>query len=377
MKKLDQTRLCFFAERQVGIGSAAAAIEPHVRQHAGVTWVDVTYRKEHGRIERLPLPGRVGGTLRGYLQTRAGLNTGPFDALFFLTHNPAVLQPRAVRRTPTVLWTDVTPKLLDGLAAQYDQSADSFGPVRAFKHALVRQAYQRAAFCVGWSEWARRSFVEDYGVPEEQTRVIPPGVDLDRFAPGDRALPQGLPHLLFVGGDFARKGGDLLLDVFRSRLRGRCVLDLVTRDAVPEEEGVRVHRGLQADSPELLALYGAASVFVLPTRGDCFSIASIEAMAMRLPVVVSGLGGIPDIVEPGSSGHLIASGDGGALAAALETMLESPELRERMGARGRSIVEQRFDARKSATLLIDLMRSIAGGRQQSAGDSHKAKPTTS
>src|SRR5262249_37290531 len=154
-----------------------------------------------------------------------------------------------------------------------------------------------------------------------------------------------LPRLLFVGGHFARKGGRLLLDVFRERLRGRCELDLVTRDDVPEEPGVRVHRGLQAGTPELLALYAGADVFVLPTRGDCFSIASIEAMATGLPVVVSAVGGIPEIVEEGESGHLIAPDDASGLIAALESLLSEPGRRAAFGRRGRQLAETRFDAR--------------------------------
>src|SRR5204863_8350620 len=84
-------RFCFLAERQVGIGSAAAALEHHLRARPNVAWTDVTYVQLGGSVERLPLRKRVVGTMRGYLQTGAALRAGPFDALFFLTHNPAVL----------------------------------------------------------------------------------------------------------------------------------------------------------------------------------------------------------------------------------------------------------------------------------------------
>ena len=289
----DPPRICFLTERQVGIGSAAGAIEPHLSSRPNCTWTDVTYVKPGGFVERLPLPGRAGGTLRGFLQTGGALRKGPYDALFFLTHNPAVLRQQAIAETPTALWTDVTPALLDAQAEQYAHGVDKRRAIRALKHALVRRTFHRAALCLGWSEWARRSFVTDYGVPEAKTAVIPPGIDLSRWEPQHREHGGEKPRLLFVGGDFARKGGDLLLAVFRAKLRGRCTLDIVTRDAVPEEEGVRVHRGLQAGTPALLELYHGASVFVLPTRGDCFSIASMEAMAVGLPVVVSSVGGSP------------------------------------------------------------------------------------
>ena len=222
----------------------------------------------------------------------------------------------------------------------------------------MRRTFQRAALCVGWSSWARRSFVADYGVAEPRARVVAPGVDLSRWSgpgPGSGAGPM---RFLFVGGDFARKGGDLLLDVFRRDLRGRCELDVFTRDPIAAEPGVRVHRGLCPSSPELLALYRAADALVLPTRGDCFSIAALEAMAMALPVVITAVGGIPDIVEPGRSGHLIAPGDGRALRAALDALIADPERARALGRRGRELVEERFDAKKVASRLLSLLDEV-------------------
>src|SRR5690606_21910776 len=176
-------------------------------------------------------------------------------------------------------------------------------------------------------------FIDDYGVPPAKTRVIPPGIDLRRWRLPERAVRAERPRLLFVGGDFERKGGNLLLDVFRKHLRGRAELHVVTRDPVPAEDGVHVRRGLQAGSEPLLELYRKASLFVLPTQGDCFSIASLEAMAMGLPVVVSDVGGISDIVEVERSGFLMPPRDGRALREALERLAGDGNLRQQLGHR--------------------------------------------
>jgi glycosyltransferase involved in cell wall biosynthesis len=357
-------RFCFLTERQVGIGSAAGAIEPFVRRDPNVEWTDVTYSKPGGMLERLPLPGRMGGTLRGVQQATKALLRGPFDALFFLTHNPAVFQPWALAKTPSLLWTDVTPALLDQQAEQYDHPVDRFRAVSQVKHALVKRTFQAAALCVGWSEWARASFVADYDVPPERTAVVSPGIDLSRWVSAQGRVDDSLPRLLFVGGNFERKGGNLLLDVFRHALRGRCELDLVTRDPVPEEPGVRVHRGMNAGSEPLMALYRSAAAFVLPTRGDCFSIASIEAMAMGLPVVVSDVGGIAEIVDD-DTGFLIAPGDGLALSGAIDALLADSQRRRDLGVNGRRKAEQRFSARETAARLLALMTQIAGQRARS------------
>jgi glycosyltransferase involved in cell wall biosynthesis len=353
-----EMRVCFLVERQVGIGSAAAAIEPYLRNQPGVAWKDVTYWKPDGWLERLPSSFRARGVLRGLQQTSSALK-GSYDSLFFLTHNPAVLQQLAIRRTPTLLWTDVTPALLDDQAEQYDHPIETFAPSRWAKDTLVRHTFKAARLCIGWSSWAKDSFVRDYGVEESKTLVVPPGIDLDRFQLAAGPSNHGLPRLLFVGGDFLRKGGDLLLEVFRSHFRGRCELDLVTRDAVEQEEGVLVHRGLSAGSPALVSLFDAATAFVLPTRGDCFSIASLEAMAKGLPVVVSGVGGIPEIVEEGQSGFLLGGARGEDLRAAIEQLLADAARARSMGKRGRQIVEERFSAKLTAQRLLELSRQYA------------------
>jgi glycosyltransferase involved in cell wall biosynthesis len=349
-------------ERQVGIGSAARAIEPHIRARPGVTWVDITYWKGGGLIERLPL-GRAGAVVRGFLQARGALRRAQFDALFFLTHNPAVFHQRYLQRTPTLLWTDVTPLQLDAQAHLYGHATTGASTAQTVKHGLVRRTFHRAAMCIGWSEWARASFSRDYGVPDSRTAVVAPGVDLSEWTlPSSRRAYGGPPRLLFVGGDFVRKGGDLLLDVFRAHFRGRCELDLVTRDAVPGEPGVRVHRGLTTGSPQLRQLYADADAFVLPTRGDCFSIATIEAMATGLPVVVSGIAGIPEIVAPQKSGYLVAPGDGASLRTALEAVVADPAHGRAMGVYGRELVERHFDSSKTAARIMDLL-AVAAGRQ--------------
>src|SRR5437868_6843115 len=73
-------------------------------------------------------------------------------------------------------------------------------------------------------------------------------------------------RVLFVGGDFVRKGGDLLLEVAKTRLKGKVELYLVTAADVPAEDNIFVYRGVKPHSPALLQRYAKADVFVLPTR---------------------------------------------------------------------------------------------------------------
>jgi glycosyltransferase involved in cell wall biosynthesis len=160
---------------------------------------------------------------------------------------------------------------------------------------------------------------------------------------------------LFVGGDFVRKGGDLLLKVFRQRLRGKAELLLVTRSALAEEPGVRSFRNVAPNSPALLGLYRDADLFVLPTRADCYSLVCMEALASGLPCVSTNVGGIADILDEGQTGHLVGVDDGAGLGDVLEALVTDPARRREMGVRGRETALRRFDSRENARRLFEFV----------------------
>jgi glycosyltransferase involved in cell wall biosynthesis len=158
---------------------------------------------------------------------------------------------------------------------------------------------------------------------------------------------------LFVGGNFERKGGDILLDVYRSRFADRCELDIVTPEAVEGGAGIRVHRA-EPNSPVLRDLYERADLFVLPTRAECFGIATVEAMASGLPAIVGDVCAARDIVQEGVTGWLVEP-TGTALARALEHALEHHARLPEMGRRARIVAEHRFDGRQNDARLVDLL----------------------
>lgn len=327
-----------------------SSIDPH--------WVEVTYSGD-GLLEKLPrIPAAVSGTARGFLQVRSGLRHKPWDALLFHTQKPAVFQWDLLSRTPSVLSLDVTPKQYDELGAFYDHAPDAPGPLSQLKHWINVRTFGLAKRIVVWSTWVRDSLVADYGVPSDRIRVIAPGVDLQLWQVPSR-VERALPRVLFVGGDFERKGGNLLLDWFRQHGRGRCELDLVTRAAIDSEDGVRVHRSIQGNTPEARRLFTDADVFVLPSLGECFGIASVEAMAAGLPVVTTAVGGSPDIVVPGETGYLIQPNDPRSLGAALDSLVADPGMRNRMGHAGRARAERLFDGVANARAVVQTVHEAA------------------
>jgi glycosyltransferase involved in cell wall biosynthesis len=164
-------------------------------------------------------------------------------------------------------------------------------------------------------------------------------------------------NILFVGGQFRRKGGDLLLEWAERTACKDWMLHLVTRDTVvPTHPNIRVYNRLSSNDPELMELYHKAHLFVLPTRGDCYSIASIEAMASGLPVILSLTGGTGDVIREGETGFLIPPNDGGALAERLDYMVANPAERVKMGDAARRDAERRYDAGRNVRDTVKIMR---------------------
>ncbi len=293
------------------------------------------------------------------------------DALFFHTQVTALFSASFMRRVPTVLSLDATPFNFDSLGRFYHHRPAGSGPLDRMKYRLSRRAFHAADHLVSWSDWARRSLIEDYGVEPSRITVLAPGAAREYFAIGSRRRSAGaadregrLVRLLFVGGDFARKGGPLLLDLMRGPLRDRCELQIVSGDDVRPQPGVTVHRGVRPNSAELARLFETADVFVLPTMAECFAVAVMEAAAAALPVVTTDVGALREGVVDGETGFLTQRADAHALARALDQLVASPALRRRMGAAAHELARRKFDAQLNDRALLDEVRRVAMKRRE-------------
>jgi hypothetical protein len=149
----------------------------------------------------------------------------------------------------------------------------------------------------------------------------------------------------------------MLLDVVRNRFAEECELDIVTREAIAPSAGVRVHRA-EPNSPLLHELYRRADLFVMPTRAECFGIATVEALASGLPVIAGDVGGARDIVDHGLTGWLIPPTSEG-LASALDAALAGQDSLPAIGRQARRAAELRFDGRRNDRSVVDAMLEAA------------------
>jgi glycosyltransferase involved in cell wall biosynthesis len=288
---------------------------------------------------------------------RALAGTRPIDAYFFHTHTTALGTFDLMRQRPVVISIDATPRGFDAMAASYDHATG--GPLDSVKHALTRTLFRRATALVTWSAWAKRSLVNDYRISPERVTVIPPGTQLDLWTTDRPERAPGEPvRVLFVGGDFRRKGGYDLLEACAPLLPDRCELHVVTRTPPPDRPGLHVHTGVQPNSAEMRRLYAHADIFALPTYGDCLAMVIMEAMAAGLPVVTTPVGGMAEAVREGTTGYLVQPGDVANLRGAIEALIAQPARRRAMGAEAVRIASDRFDAAANARRVRDLLLEI-------------------
>ena len=327
------------------------------------TVIPIDYSDPLG-LERLP--GLRTWSWRASVAARAALRDrlakGPLDGIFIHTQVAALRSTDVMRVVPTIVSLDATPR-------QFDREGHAYGHrrnpevVEALKRQINMRAFNAAARLVTWCQWAAYSLTAEYGVAPDRISVIPPGVDLTLFQPLLIPKRSARVRVLFVGGDFERKGGPDLVEA--AKLLGDVVeLDLVTGSNVEAPPGMvaRVHRDLAPQSEKLVNLYRRADIFAMPSRGDCMPQAVTEALGCGLPVIATRVGAIPEMVHDQVNGYMVPTRDPRSLAQAIESLVRSPARRTSMGRAGRVLAMQQFDAAKNNRRVFELMRVLASAR---------------
>jgi glycosyltransferase involved in cell wall biosynthesis len=268
---------------------------------------------------------------------------------------------------PAIVSIDATQQLASEEAAS-PLARGTYAPNIAHDGAVFR----RAAAIVSTSHWAASNLVRHYPECGGKVHVLPypvrsaaaPDLVEERYLRAQRRDAPG--RVLFMGGDFRRKGGFELLEAWRAGdFAGRALLDLATDWPLADGDlpaGVRVVRGVAPNSPEWIELWRGADLFVMPTRHEAFGMVFQEAAAAGVPVVATRVNAIPEIVADGLTGMLVDPGDRRALIAAMRAFIESPDLRRRTGAAAleRIRAEARMD--RYAARLDTIVHSIVEQR---------------
>lgn len=354
-------RVAFVMEQHLGHKTFYENLRQFIApmQQIDATWIDVTYKSSNRLWNFFPfLSSNLRGSLIGMSQVRTGLSRGSFDVALFNSQVPAALGGNMVYKQPFVLCTDVTPLQYDQIGEDYGHQADQLEMLREEKHRVNAHLFQKAARLLPWSTWTQSSLIHEYGVPTERIEVIPPGTNLDIWQPIQNR-PEGPLRILFVGGDFHRKGGELLLEACNRLPKGSFELILVTKSLIPTQKGVTTYNHLNPNSMELVHLYQSCDVFVLPTRAETFGIAAVEASASGLPVIATRVGGLMDIVVDGETGFLISLNNLEELVSRLKTLIDNVGLRRQMGQAARARAVMHFNAQKNAMRVAEILFEVA------------------
>ena len=214
--------------------------------------------------------------------------------------------------------------------------------------------------------------------------VVPTGVDLGHFRPGDRTLARRARDIdpdalvvLYVGRLDREKSVDRVLAAFE-RIAGtiaRARLVLVGQRTQGDELR-RVAAGLHAGAPvtftgvcpheELVDYYRSADLFLFASQTETQGLVLAEAAACGLPAVAVAAPGCDEVVHDGDTG-LLTKGDPAALAEAAIGLLIDPARRAAMAARARQLAEREFDVTLQIDRTLDVYAGALSGRRRSAG----------
>ena len=238
---------------------------------------------------------------------------------------------------------------------------------------LEGECARNADLVVTISDYSREKLAQLYDVDKSKVRIVPNGVDTERFKPseGGEELKRRIglgnrPIVLFVGRLIPRKGLSYLIEAAKVIVREcRDVVFLIVGDG-PLRDTLVSHVGGAGLSENFLfvgdvrealipSLYNCADIFVLPSIQEGQGIALLEAQASEKPVVAFNTGGVREALKDEETGLLTEVGSQ-SLANALLRLLHDEFLREKMGRQGRDFVSSTLSWDVCARKMVEVYR---------------------
>lgn len=255
--------------------------------------------------------------LRGFArQLQKRLREDPVDVLFAIS--PVSVAALATD-VPVCFWSDATCAALRGFYPEYDRlSAWSF---RDWER-MERMALQRANLAIYASRWAAKSAHDDYDCPLDRIEVVPFGANLDDIPSRDEVAQAvagrsaTVCKFLFIGKDWGRKGGDLVVETARIMQEWGIAVEVHLVGSRPpagrELPDFAIDHGhLCKTRPEhrhlMRKLLLESHFLFVPSVAECFGVVYCEAAAHGLPSLARAVGGTPDAVLDGRTGKLFAA----------------------------------------------------------------------
>lgn len=197
--------------------------------------------------------------------------------------------------------------------------------ISAFGIRYERKLFEGAENLFPMSNWVRDSLIHDYGINPNKITVIPPCLEAATASEPLGALT-GKKNILFVGNDFVRKGGPLLVETVTRQLDDSYQLVIASSEGDEYKGAARVlHLGRVPNDILRGSIFPHCTVQVLPTTQDMSPWVIVEANSAGLPSIASNIGGIPELVGAGNAQLLLEDTSPEALARTIREFCEAPE----------------------------------------------------
>jgi len=240
---------------------------------------------------------------------------------------------------------------------------------------LLRRKMKQAACVITPSMYNKKYLEELTGIHDSNIHVIRATIDADKFIPSKRTSDE-LVKILAVGRLVEKKGFEYLIKCIKYVLETHQNIVLIIAGGGPLmaplktlviEEGLQFHVNLvgAVTNEECRQLIQESTINVLPCivaqdgDRDVCPLTLQEAMAMGKPVISTYVGSIPELIDDGVNGILVQEKDEKALAHAIITLIENPDLRRRCGKNGREKIIKEFNIKVQVDRLSEIWEKIA------------------
>lgn len=240
-----------------------------------------------------------------------------------------------------------------------------WAPLPFFKkrlHELEKCLQEKASIVFATSENTRKSFIENYGVNERNVINVGYGAPMEDVPEFNKEYDG--KTILFIGKDFKRKGGYVLLEAF---LKVRKVIQDARLIIVgPNDNTLNIKMagvdvlGHVKDRGAIDDLYKNASIFVMPSFCEPFGLVFLEAMLYKLPCIGTTIDAIPEVIDDGNTGFLVPANNVDVLAERILHLLKNKDIMTRMGIAGRRKLEKDFGWDRVIDMVDCELKSISG-----------------
>ncbi|MEI8226799.1 MAG: glycosyltransferase family 4 protein [Planctomycetota bacterium] len=304
--------------------------------------------------------------LRGYAKQvmRRASAIGNLDFLLSPSSIPLAYYAGPI---PTAIWPDAT---FAGLADFYPEATGLAAETLRNGNRMEAESLRNCSIALYSSGWAAQTAILGYGIDPSKVEVVPYGANLETIPTGTEVAsaisskPRRPLRLLFVGGDWWRKGGDIAVAATESLVRRGldARLDIIGSSptaAVPSY--ATIHGFLRKDRPEdcrqMARLFAQSHLLILPTRADCVPVVIAEACAYGVPTIATNVGGISSAIQAGRTGQLMPpSSSPSDWADAVEKIVAKPTELDRMGRAARLFFESDLNWPTAVRKVVGLLR---------------------